>query len=77
MTESIIESTELLLSQTCFIRDMKPGLRVNTSLGKGTIENVIEDIHCSVNVLVDGVGSRNIMLHTYTDKGLKINLGYE
>jgi len=60
-----------------FIEEMKIGMRVKTPLGNGMIENIIEDIHCSVNVLLDSGQRKNIMLYDFTDNGLKVNLDYE
>ncbi len=60
-----------------FIEEMKTGMRVKTPLGNGMIESIIEDIHCSVNVLLDNGERKNIMLYDFTDNGLKVNLDYE
>ncbi len=46
-----------------FVTEIKSGMRVNTPMGNGVVENVIEDIHCHVNVFLDkGAISRNFML---------------
>ena len=60
-----------------FIEDMKPGIRVKTSFGNGVIGTIIEDIHCSVNVLLDSGESKNIMLYDFEENMVKMNLNYE
>lgn len=54
---------EQIKKRVKFVTEIKSGMRVNTPMGDGTVENVIEDIHCRVNVLLDnGNISRNFML---------------
>lgn len=53
----------ILKDRTTFVTEIKTGMRVNTPMGNGTVESIIEDIHCTVNVLLDyGSVSRNFML---------------
>ena len=60
-----------------FIQNMRIGMRTKTIFGNGVIESIIEDVHCSVNVLMDSGERKNIALYDFTDNGLKINLDYE
>ncbi len=65
---------QMYKDRVTFVQEIKKGMRVNTSMGNGVVESVIEDIGCHVNVLLDnGNISRNFMLDTlyYECKTLK------
>ena len=54
---------EQICDRLKFVQEIKEGMRVNTPMGNGIVKSVIEDIHCHVNVILDGGSvTRNFML---------------
>ena len=62
-TMEINKTYEQICERLKFVQELKEGMRVNTPMGNGTVKNIIEDIHCNVNVILDrGFITRNFML---------------